>query len=389
MTSFDIFYNIFVFFYAYMFRMFPLPHKTGIIKINHPDKDSPVFVTGNYALTVIKVKKALKNLNCYLLVANSKGINVWCGATGGYFTTHGVLSILKTSGIEDMINHRKVILPQLAATGIEKKEIERKTSWKIIWGPVYAKDIPDFIENEWVKTNNMRQVTFTFIQRVEIAVIWALPFSLIGSLIVGFIWPNMLLPLNALIWGSASLIYILFPYYLKQIPKGFHFSKYTILFDFNLLTLLIWVLIELVLLFLALFVSSFAWQDFLKWSITLFIVLLFISMDLKGSTPLVKSGLHEEVSFKINIDLNKCKGIGICKEVCPRDCFEVDKKNHTVKIVRVNQCVQCGACIVQCPLDAIVFRNSKGEIINPEIIRKYKLNLLGKRIEDSGLTKIT
>ncbi len=107
-------------------------------------------------------------------------------------------------------------------------------------------------------------------------------------------------------------------------------------------------------------------------------------MDLKGSTPIAKSGLHKEAPFKIDLDLDKCKGIGICKEVCPRDCFEVDKINRTAKIVHVNLCVQCGACIVQCPLDAIVFKNNKGEIINPELIRKFKLNLLGKRKEGSA-----
>jgi len=111
----------------------------------------------------------------------------------------------------------------------------------------------------------------------------------------------------------------------------------------------------------------------------LLIVLLFISMDIKGSTPIVKSGLHEEGSFKIDLDLNKCKGLGHCKEVCPRDCFEIDHENHSAEIVRAEQCVQCGACIVQCPLDAIVFKNKYGEIINPEIVRTYKLNLLGKR----------
>ncbi len=385
----SFFYDVFVIVYTFLFRMFPLSYKTGIIRINHPDRDSPVFVTGNYALTVIRVKQALKTLNCFLLVANSKGINVWCGATGGHFTTHDVLSILKTSGIAEMVNHRKVILPQLAATGIEMKEIERESSWKIVWGPVYAKDIPKFIENEWTKTDNMRKVTFTFIQRIEMAVIWALPFSIIGSLIVGFIWPNMLLLFNALIWGLAFLTYTFFPYYVKQIPKGFHFSKYTILFDFNFLTFFIWLLTEIVLLCLALFVPGFVWQDFLQWSVTLLIVLLFISMDLKGSTPIAKSGLHEEGTIKINLDLDKCKGIGSCKEVCPRECFEVDKINHTAKVVRASQCVQCGACIVQCPLDAIVFRNIKGEIINPEMIRKYKLNLLGKRVEDPGATKIT
>jgi ferredoxin len=46
---------------------------------------------------------------------------------------------------------------------------------------------------------------------------------------------------------------------------------------------------------------------------------------------------------------------------------------------RAAQCVQCGACIVQCPFDALHFRGPKGKIVPPEVIRRFKLNLLGGR----------
>jgi len=85
---------------------------------------------------VARVKRALRGLDIYLLVANSKGINIWCAATGGLFTNHDVISVLKTSGIENKVEHRNVILPQLAATGIESRIIKKKTGWKSVWGPV-------------------------------------------------------------------------------------------------------------------------------------------------------------------------------------------------------------------------------------------------------------
>jgi hypothetical protein len=54
-----------------LLRGFPLPCKTGLIKIGSPDRNSPVFLTCNYHLTVERVKRALKKMDCYLLVANS------------------------------------------------------------------------------------------------------------------------------------------------------------------------------------------------------------------------------------------------------------------------------------------------------------------------------
>lgn len=143
-----------------LLRMFPLPCKTGLIRIENPDQNSPVFLTCNFHLTVERVKRSLKGFDCYLLVTNSRGINVWCAATGGHFTNHDVISILKTSDIEKLISHQKVILPQLAASGIESKTIQKKTGWEIIWGPVYAKDVHLFIDHNFKKTLPMREVEF-------------------------------------------------------------------------------------------------------------------------------------------------------------------------------------------------------------------------------------
>ena len=44
------------------------------------------------------------------------------------------------------------------------------------------------------------------------------------------------------------------------------------------------------------------------------------------------------------------------------------------------RCVQCGACIVQCPFDALCFEDPQGGKIPPETVRKFKLNMMGRRI---------
>ncbi|MFQ6034450.1 MAG: ferredoxin family protein, partial [Sedimentisphaerales bacterium] len=90
-------------------------------------------------------------------------------------------------------------------------------------------------------------------------------------------------------------------------------------------------------------------------------------------------GLHEDRFLEVVLDKNKCKMAAYCEQVCPRDCFEVDTVRRIVSIPRAKQCVQCGACIVQCPFDALYFKSPKGNIISPENIRKYKLNFIGKR----------
>ena len=362
-------------------RMLPLPCKTGLIQIGHPDRQSPVFLTGNYHLTVARVKRALAGMDAYLLVANSRGINVWCAATGGYFTNHDAISALKTSGIEALVDHRDVILPQLAATGIEAQVVKKKTGWRVIWGPVYAQDLPTFVAHHRQKTPAMRQVTFPWTQRVEMAVAWAFPISLVLMLVMLPFWREAILPLLGLVWGLSFLIFVSFPLYRRWLsPAGKRVGF--IFFDFGRggFQLILWGTLTLGLVTYRLVAGGLTWGEVWRWSFLSFVVVLLLSMDLMGSTPVYKSGLHQDRLLRVVLDAEKCKGAGFCEQVCPRNCYEVDKQRRKATIPRAERCVQCGACIVQCPFDALYFQSPKGEVILPETIRRFKLNLMGKRL---------
>jgi len=365
-----------------LLRGFPIPCKTGLVKIGNPGRDSPVFLTCNYILTVERVKKALEGIDSYLLIANSRGINVWCASTGGYLNNHSVISVLKTSGIDKLVDHRKIILPQLAASGIEAKVIKEKTGWSVIWGPVYAKDIPRFIENGLKKTPDMREVKFNLTQRIEVASMWAFPFSLIAGVLAYFIWPMITLSLALVIWLLSFLTFIPFPLYSRWIEfkRGrLGISKYTIFFDLSSNLLILWG-IFLFLLIIYEILNGFNPMTIYRWGFISLIIVLFLSIDLMGSTPIYKSGLHEERLLEVNIDLKKCDGCGICEIVCPRNCYDINRELHIAEIVRGYKCVKCGACIVQCPCDALYFRDPYGNMIPPETIRRYKLNMMGKRL---------
>jgi NAD-dependent dihydropyrimidine dehydrogenase PreA subunit len=363
-----------------LLRVLPVSSKTGLAKIGNPSRNSPVFLTCNYHLTVERVKRELRGTDAYLLVAQSRGINVWCAATGGHFTNHSVISVLKTSGIEKLVDHRNVIMPQLAATGVESKTIQKKTGWRIMWGPVYAKNIPAFIKNKLVKTAAMRVVGFPWMQRIEMAVAWAFPISLVSALIMVLFWREAILPLTLLVWGLSFLIFLCFPLYSQWLS---HEGKRIgfIFFDFGRggFQLILWGIFMLGLIIYSTADGAVAWGSIFRWGLSSFITVLILSLDLMGSTPLYKSGLHEDRLLKIILDEKQCRGTGLCEQVCPRDCYKVDKKRHMARIPRTEQCVQCGACIVQCPFDALYFRGPQGELVPPEIIRRFKLNLLGKR----------
>lgn len=125
--------------------------------------------------------------------------------------------------------------------------------------------------------------------------------------------------------------------------------------------------------------GNFAWGSMLRWGVMLCIIILLLTVDIKGHTSLYKGSLLEGELLKVTLDKSKCKGAGFCEQVCPRNCFEVNKDQHAATMPGADRCIKCGACIVQCPFDALYFEGLKGEIISPETIRKFKLNLMGKR----------
>jgi ferredoxin len=349
------------------------------VRIGTPGRDAPVLLTGNFRLTVARVKRALEGLDAYLLVANSRGVNVWCAATGGLLTNHDVVSVLKTSGIERLVGHRRVILPQLAATGIEGPVVQRKTGWKVVWGPVEAAAIPEFLRSGLVKTREMRVVAFPWRRRLEMAVAWAFPISLLSLVLLPF-WREGVLPVVGLVWFLALLIFLAFPLYEGRLrPRrktvGFVF------FDFGErgLPLVLWAAIVLGLAAYSVFEPRFTGLDALRWSLVSLVIVLILGLDLTGSTPVYKSGLHADRRLRIALDAELCKGAAFCEDVCPVDVFEVDRVERIAELPRAERCVQCGACIVQCPFDALHFEDPEGARVTPETVRRYKLNLLGAR----------
>jgi len=362
-------------------RMLPFPCRTGVIEIGRPGRDAPVLLTGNFRLTVERVKRALDGIDAYLLVANSRGVNVWCAATGGLLTNHDVVSVLKTSGIDERVDHRQVILPQLAATGIEGRYVHQKTGWKVAWGPVEAAAIPDFLRAGLETTAEMRSVTFGWRRRLEMAVAWAFPISLLGALLVLPFWSEAVAPLVGLVWSLSLILFLGFPLYQRGLDgseKGVGF----VFFDYGprATSLVLWVVCVLGFAGAAAAIGEFSWTLMLQWAGIALVVLAILGLDLAGSTPTYKSGLHEDRRLRISLDEQLCKGAAFCEDVCPVGVFEVDRDRRLAMLARAHACVQCGACIVQCPFDALHFQHPDGGVIEPETIRRFKLNLVGKRL---------
>ena len=133
----------------------------GLYCVGAPDSKAPVLVTANYKLTFDILRKALTSISAWILVLDTRGINVWCAAGKDLFSTDEVVGRVKRSELEKVVTHNQLILPQLAATGVAAHHVKKESGFKVIWGPVRAKDIRSFLTNGLKAEKSMRQVTFT------------------------------------------------------------------------------------------------------------------------------------------------------------------------------------------------------------------------------------
>ncbi len=156
--------------WSLFFRIIPPYPKVrpSLYRVGNPDQSSPVLVTGNFEITVRRLVRAIEgSLDAWILVADSKGINVWCAAGGGFFTADRVIEAVRTSGVDRFVKHRALILPQLCANGVDGWRIREETGWGVHWGPVYASDIPAYLAAGRKKTNAARSVGFPLKDRLE------------------------------------------------------------------------------------------------------------------------------------------------------------------------------------------------------------------------------
>jgi len=160
----------------------------GIYAVGDPDENSPVLISANYKLTFDTLRKNLTGLDCWLLILDTKGVNVWCASGKGTFGTDELVKRIKAVGLSDIVKHRKLILPQLGASGVCAHEVTKRTGFSVIFGPVRASDIRAFIADGYKATKEMRTVKFTLRDRTvltPVELVLALERSL---LIFGFLF---------------------------------------------------------------------------------------------------------------------------------------------------------------------------------------------------------
>lgn len=348
--------NAVSFIMAHFLRWFPRCSATGLLAVGNPDENSPVLVTGNYSLTVRRLLSALRGLDVWVLVAQSKGINVWCAAAAGEFTAAAVAEAVEAAALAGKVKHRLLILPALCAPGVSAADVRGKTGFKATFGPVYATDIGPYLKLGHKKTEEQRRFAFGLRHRIDMLVSMNFIIWLPPATVIAIFFRELLLPFSLLFWTIAACGYLLFP----LIPGKTVRNKSLALSAASLAGFT-----------LAGYATTGNPLLFPGWAAGSLVIIQAIFFDMGGIVAPLPSDaerillrrhlplphvLREKKIGLIDLNLKRCIGCFTCTDICPLGVFDIDREQRKTILARPQTCFSCGACVLQCPTDALALR---------------------------------
>ena len=120
-----------------------------LYEVGSPDKDSPVLLTTNFALTYYSVLQDLEdaNVSCHLLVVDTGGLAVTVAIAAEKLTAAAIKEALLKNSVREKVAHNRIIIPGVG--GQLKDETEKATGWSVLVGPQDSSQIAGFLKEKW------------------------------------------------------------------------------------------------------------------------------------------------------------------------------------------------------------------------------------------------
>jgi acetyl-CoA decarbonylase/synthase complex subunit gamma len=167
----------------------------GLYALGSPTPEDPVVVTANYKMSYDSVRSALGDRNVWLLVLETYGINVWCAAGKGTFSTEELVQRIAATGLARVVKHRRLILPILGAPGVAAHQVSSRTGFSVNYSTIRADDLPEYLDNGMKTTPAMQELTFSLPERLVL-----IPVEIVLVLKTLCIW-------GAVLFLTATLMY--------------------------------------------------------------------------------------------------------------------------------------------------------------------------------------
>ncbi|MHC4300068.1 MAG: acetyl-CoA decarbonylase/synthase complex subunit gamma [Planctomycetota bacterium] len=112
-------------------------------------ENSPVMFTTNFSLTYYTVESDVEasRIPSYILVVDTEGTSVLTAYSGDKLNEKTVADAMAKFGVEDLVKHRKLIIPGYVA--VMSGKLEEATNWEVMVGPRECSMLPKYLQEMW------------------------------------------------------------------------------------------------------------------------------------------------------------------------------------------------------------------------------------------------
>ncbi len=127
----------------------PVQVEPKLYSIGETTENSPVIFTTNFSLTYYTVESDVEasRVPCHILVVDTEGTSVLTAYSGDKLNDKAVADAITKSGIEDIVSHKKLIIPGYVA--VMSGKLEEATGWETMVGPRESSMLPKYLQEVW------------------------------------------------------------------------------------------------------------------------------------------------------------------------------------------------------------------------------------------------
>jgi acetyl-CoA decarbonylase/synthase complex subunit gamma len=127
----------------------PVAVEAKLYEVGEVTADSPVLVTTNFSLSYFSVENEVEasRVPAYIGAVDTEGTSVLTAWASDKFNAETITQLLKSSGVEDKVSHRKLVIPGFVA--VLSAGVEDESGWSVLIGPKEASALPSYLKNQW------------------------------------------------------------------------------------------------------------------------------------------------------------------------------------------------------------------------------------------------
>jgi hypothetical protein len=185
--------------------------RPGYYCIGKRSENAPLLLTCNNFLSVFLLARRIGRRSVRLLIVDTNGINVWCSAGEDKFSAEEIIDKAGRAGLMKEGEKTEMILPKLCLSGVRLSDL-RRAGMKPVIGPIYAKDVPVYLDRGEFRDRVSDHFRFGLKSRMFTAVPTSIQFFywFLGIYLLTF-WAFT----SSIIWTAVVLAFlypVLFPY---------------------------------------------------------------------------------------------------------------------------------------------------------------------------------